>query len=69
VSDLDVKVYGDTAVAVFQWDFVAIRRDNGETLRTTGRESQVFAHIPGQGWRLIHVHYSGPPKTGIGEGF
>ena len=69
VSDLDVKVYGDTAVAVFQWDFVAIRRDNGETLHTTGRESQVFAHIPGQGWRLIHVHYSGPPKTGIGEGF
>ncbi|HAK3428226.1 TPA: DUF3225 domain-containing protein, partial [Salmonella enterica] len=21
------------------------------------------------GWRIVHVHYSGPAKTGVGEGY
>ncbi|MGG7125757.1 DUF3225 domain-containing protein, partial [Salmonella enterica subsp. enterica] len=25
--------------------------------------------IPNTGWRIVHVHYSGPAKTGVGEGF
>jgi len=64
-----MHVYGDAAVVEFDWDFVATRRDNGESLHTTGRESQVYAWCPDQGWRLVHVHYSGPPVTGVGQGF
>ncbi|MDJ3747933.1 DUF3225 domain-containing protein, partial [Salmonella enterica] len=25
--------------------------------------------IPNTGWRIVHVHYSGPAKTGVGEGY
>jgi ketosteroid isomerase-like protein len=64
-----MHVYGEAAVVEFDWDFVATRRDNGESLHTTGRESQVYARHPDQGWRLVHVHYSGPPVTGAGQGF
>jgi hypothetical protein len=28
------------------------------------RESQFYVNLPGQGWRLVHVHYSGPPVKG-----
>jgi ketosteroid isomerase-like protein len=69
VSDVSIHVYGDAAVAEFDWDFVAIMRVDGKTLHTTGRESQVYVNLPGQGWRLVHVHYSGPPVTGAGRGF
>lgn len=69
VSELRISINGDAAVVDFEWDFVAVRRDNGETLHTTGRESQVFSHIGEKGWRLIHVHYSGTPVTGTGQGF
>ncbi|MBF4534901.1 DUF3225 domain-containing protein, partial [Salmonella enterica subsp. enterica] len=24
---------------------------------------------PNTGWRIVHVHYSGPAKTGVGEGY
>ncbi|HCA3632219.1 TPA: DUF3225 domain-containing protein, partial [Salmonella enterica subsp. enterica serovar Choleraesuis] len=56
-------------VAEFDWHFTAVRRDNGQTQHTTGRESQVWAKIPNTGWRIVHVHYSGPAKTGVGEGY
>jgi len=69
VSDVSIHVYGDAAVVEFDWDFVAIMRADGKTLHTTGRESQVYVNLPGQGWRLVHVHYSGPPVGGSGKGF
>ena len=69
VTEPQIIVYGDCAVAVFDWDFHATLRDDGSLLHTTGRESQVFAQIPGVGWRLVHVHYSGPPTTERGQGF
>ena len=69
VTEPRIIVYGGCALAVFDWDFHAIMRDDGSPLHTTGRESQVFAQIPGVGWRLVHVHYSGPPVTGRGQGF
>ena len=69
VGAVSIHVYGDAAVAEFDWDFVAIMRVDGKTLHTTGRESQVYVNLPGQGWRLVHVHYSGPPVTGAGRGF
>lgn len=64
-----IHVYGNAAVAEFDWHFTAVRRDNGQTQHTTGRESQVWAKIPNIGWRIVHVHYSGPAKTGVGEGY
>ncbi len=69
LGDARVRVYGDTAVSEFEWDFVA-RSSIGESVHTTGRESQVFVNQgDGNGWRLVHVHYSGPPVTGAGQGF
>jgi hypothetical protein len=59
----------DAAIAEFDWDFVGKRADNGALLHTSGRESQMFAKIPEFGWRLVHVHYSGPPTTATGQGF
>ncbi len=64
-----ITVYGDAAVAEFDWDFVATMKDGGGERHTTGRESQVYANMPGSGWRLVHVHYSGPPTTAKGKGF
>ncbi|ECH8694932.1 DUF3225 domain-containing protein [Salmonella enterica subsp. enterica] len=64
-----IHVYGNAAVAEFDWHFTAVRRDNGQTQHTAGRESQVCAKIPNTGWRIVHVHYSGPAKTGVGEGY
>jgi ketosteroid isomerase-like protein len=56
-----IHIYGDAAVAEFDWDFVATLRKDGSPVHTTGRETQVYVHFPGKGWRLVHVHYSGPP--------
>jgi|HubBroStandDraft_2_1064218.scaffolds.fasta_scaffold71871_2 hypothetical protein len=65
VSDVAVHMYGDAAVVEFDWDFVATLRSDGKTeIHTTGRESQFYVNLPGQGWRLVHVHYSGPPVKG-----
>jgi ketosteroid isomerase-like protein len=70
VTPVKVRQFGsDAALVEFDWDFVAKRVDNGELLHTTGRESQVFAKVPDLGWRLVHVHYSGPAITGTGQGF
>jgi ketosteroid isomerase-like protein len=55
-----IHVYGDAAVAEFDWDFVATMRSNGSPVHTTGRESQFYVRFPKEGWRLVHVHYSGP---------
>jgi ketosteroid isomerase-like protein len=55
-----IHVYGDAAVAEFDWDFEATLRSNGAPVHTTGRESQFYVRFPDKGWRLVHVHYSGP---------
>lgn len=63
-----IHLYGDAAVAEFDWDFVAILRSNGSAVHTSGRESQFYVKFPDQGWKLVHVHYSGtavaPPSNG-----
>jgi len=69
VGDVTVRVFGTAAVAEFDWEFNAIRRDTAAPLRSSGRETQVYVERPGQGWRLVHVHYSGPPTTAAGRGF
>ena len=55
-----IRVFGDAAVAEFHWDFVATMRSNGSDVHTKGRESQLYVKFPDKGWRLVHVHYSGP---------
>jgi ketosteroid isomerase-like protein len=62
-GDIVVHLYGDAAVVEFDWDFVATLRSNGAPVHTTGRESQVYVKLPSKGWRLVHVHYSGPPVS------
>ncbi|MGA2672492.1 MAG: nuclear transport factor 2 family protein [Terracidiphilus sp.] len=69
VSDVSIHLYGDAAVVEFDWDFVATLRGTDKSIHTTGRESQVYINLPGKGWRLVHVHYSGPPVTGAVKGF
>jgi ketosteroid isomerase-like protein len=69
VGDVSIHVYGDAAVVEFDWDFVAILRSDGMDVHTTGRESQVYVNLPGKGWRLVHVHYSGPAVKEPGSGF
>jgi len=69
VSDVSIHVYGDAAVVEFDWDFVATLRSNGASVHTTGRESQVYIKFPDMGWRLVHVHYSGPAVSVPGSGF
>jgi ketosteroid isomerase-like protein len=67
-KNIEVQVYGDTAVATFYWDFAAKMRGGGPVLKTQGRETQVY-HKDEHGWALVHVHYSGMPVTGKREGF
>ncbi len=55
-----IHIYGDAAVAEFDWDFHATLRKDGSPVHTTGRESQFYVKFPDKGWRLVHVHYSGP---------
>ena len=66
--DLAVQILGDAAVAEFYWDFVAKFRKDGSPITTHGRESQVYRKTS-DGWRLVHVHYSGMPITSERQGF
>ncbi|WOT06361.1 YybH family protein [Shewanella youngdeokensis] len=50
----------DTAWADFYWDFDATTK-TGEVVHHTGRESQVWKKED-SGWKIVHVHYSRPPK-------
>jgi Xaa-Pro aminopeptidase len=68
VHDVAVQVLGDAAVAEFYWDFVAKLRKDGSPVTTHGRETQVYRKMQ-DGWRLVHVHYSGMPLTGERQGF
>ena len=58
--DLTIHVYGNSAWVEFFWDFVAKFRKDGSSITTHGRETQVYWKTP-DGWRLVHVHYSGMP--------
>lgn len=68
IHDINVQVYGDTAVSVFYWDFPAVFRSDGVDITTHGRETQVYRRT-GEGWKIVHVHYSNMPVTGAKAGF
>lgn len=59
---------GTAAWAEFNWNFEATFRQNGKPLTSSGRETQVYEKTP-KGWRLVHIHYSGPPVSVAGQGF
>jgi ketosteroid isomerase-like protein len=66
--DVSVHVHGDSAWVEFYWDFVAKFRKDGSPITTHGRETQVYWKMP-NGWRLVHVHYSGMPVSQERQGF
>lgn len=57
----------DTAWAEFYWDFEATFTD-GTPLTSSGRESQVWVRED-DGWKIVHVHYSGMPTQEARQGF
>lgn len=68
IYDISVKVFGETVFAEFYWNFDATFND-GVSLKTEGRETQVYVRNEESQWVLIHVHYSKMPVTGEREGF
>jgi len=68
VKDVSIHCNGDSAWAEFYWDFEARLRKDGSPLTTHGRETQIYQKLAGA-WRLVHVHYSGMPVTGVRQGF
>jgi ketosteroid isomerase-like protein len=65
--DIVIHVYGDAAWAEFYWDFDAKFRKDGKRITTHGRETQIYRRFS-DGWRIMHVHYSGMPATQAGQG-
>lgn len=63
-NDVMVNIYGDTAVAEFNWTFDATWRKDGSPYHSTGRETQVYRRTASEPWALVHVHYSGMPASG-----
>ena len=63
--DVSVHVYGDSAWVEFYWDFNAKFKKDGSPITTHGRETQVYWKTQ-DGWRLVHVHYSGMPQQRSG---
>ncbi len=59
LHDPKIHVYKDAAWSEMTWTFHATQKD-GTTITTEGRESQVYHKEHGV-WRIVLVHYSGPP--------
>ncbi|QUJ02221.1 hypothetical protein KCP75_07725 [Salmonella enterica subsp. enterica] len=58
-----IHVYGNAAVAEFDWHFTRYAVIMGRlSLR---QAAAVWAKIPNTGWRIVHVHYSGPAKPAL----
>ena len=66
--DISVHIFRDCAWVEFYWDFAAKFRKGGSPITTHGRETQVYWKTK-EGWRLVHVHYSGMPATEQRQGF
>jgi ketosteroid isomerase-like protein len=56
-----VHIYGDSAWSEMTWTFHALEK-NGTAITTERRETQVY-HKENGGWRIVLVHYSGPPAA------
>jgi hypothetical protein len=67
IDNPTIHVYGDTAWSEFTWTFHATLRNDGTAVTTEGRETQIYRKEHGT-WRIVHVHYSGPPAEGPEKG-
>jgi ketosteroid isomerase-like protein len=56
-----IHVNGDSAWAEFYWHFHAKSVKDGAAVESDGRETQIYNRLA-DGWRLVHVHYSGPAQ-------
>ncbi len=59
LHDPAIHVYKDAAWSEMTWTFHATTKD-GVAITNEGRESQVY-HKEHGAWRIVLVHYSGPP--------
>jgi hypothetical protein len=66
--NLKFSIYDDVLWLEFFWTFNAKMRSDNAPIQTKGRETQIWKKVNTE-WRLVHVHYSGMPVTGQGEGF
>jgi ketosteroid isomerase-like protein len=58
-SNVHIRVNGNSAWAVFDWDFTA-KLANGQPFTSKGWESHVYEKTD-HGWHIAHLHYSGQP--------
>jgi ketosteroid isomerase-like protein len=58
IQDVNVHAYGDSGWAEFHWHFAAKLRRGGSTVESNGMETQIYRKASGNGWVLVHVHYS-----------
>lgn len=69
LKNISIRILNDeTAWADFYWDFDAVFKHDGSSLKSQGRETQIFRKEKA-GWKIVHVHYSGPALQGEREGF
>ncbi len=61
LHDPMIHIYGDAAWSEMTWTFHATKKD-GSAVTTEGRETQVYRKENGS-WRIVLVHYSGPPAA------
>jgi ketosteroid isomerase-like protein len=57
----NIHIYDDAAWSEMTWTFHATTRD-GTAITTEGRETQIYHKEHGV-WRIVLVHYSGPPAA------
>jgi len=63
IEEPEIYVYGDTAWSEFHWVFHATQRKDGSAVVSKGVETQIYRREK-DGWRLVHVHYSGVTVAG-----
>jgi hypothetical protein len=66
--DVKYAYYGNVSWLTFFWTFDGTLKINNNTVQTKGRETQIWRKVNYE-WRLVHVHYSGLPDTGLNQGF
>ncbi len=69
LKDINIRVLNeDTAWVDFYWDFDAVFAKDNSPITTKGRETQILSKEK-DGWKIVHVHYSGPATQREREGF
>ncbi len=66
--DVKFAYYGNVSWLTFFWTFDGTLKINNNTVQTKGRETQIWKKVNYE-WRLVHVHYSGLPATGLNQAF